>query len=104
VDAELSNHLPGLGEQVILTATMQMGGEAVALESAQVVLRHPDGVSETIPFTASGISIGAEWQPQAAGVYGIDVNVSAILPDGTVAQRSSYLAVEAFEDAPETRP
>jgi hypothetical protein len=46
----------------------------------------------------------AEWQPQAAGVYGIDVNVSAILPDGTVAQRSSYLAVEAFEDAPETRP
>jgi pimeloyl-ACP methyl ester carboxylesterase len=104
VDAELSNHLPGLGEQVILTATMQVGGEAVALESAQVVLRHPDGVSETIPFTASGISIVAEWQPQAVGIYGIDVNVSAILPDGTVAQRSSYLAVEAFEDAPETRP
>jgi pimeloyl-ACP methyl ester carboxylesterase len=103
IQATLSNHLPGLDEEVALNAVMTVGGEAVAFDSAQVVLTAPDGFSRLLPFTAEGAAIVARFQPDEAGVYGIDVSMSAVLPDGTIAQRGAFLALEAFVTAPEIR-
>jgi hypothetical protein len=103
IQAELSNHLPGIGEEVVLNATLNVGDEPVAVESANVVLHHPDGSLETISVSESGDGIVATWQPAEPGVYGIDINVRSELPDGSMAERSTFLALEAFEEAPEIR-
>jgi hypothetical protein len=104
VDATLSNHLPGLDEEVELTAVLRLGDEAIDIEDAEVVLNLPDGTSQTLAVTASGDGIAASFQPAQVGIYGVDINVRAVLPDGTVAERASYLALEAFEEAPERLP
>jgi hypothetical protein len=101
ISATLSSHLPGIGQQVLLTATLNLGNQPLALDSAQVVLTRPDGSAQSVPVTQSAAGIVAAWQPDAVGIYGIDLHMRAVLPDGTIAERSSYLALEAFEKAPE---
>jgi hypothetical protein len=103
IEAELSNYLPGLGEEVVLTATLQLGNEPLVITTAQVVLHHPDGRSELIQFSESETGIAASWQLQQPGVYGVDLNMGSVLPDGAVVERSTYLAFEAFDDPPEIR-
>jgi pimeloyl-ACP methyl ester carboxylesterase len=103
IDATLSNHLPGLNEEVELAATLNLGDEALAIENAQVILHRPDGVSEVLQFTQSGDSIAASFQLQETGIYGVDISLRALLPDGAIAERSTFLALEAFEEAPEIR-
>lgn len=103
IDAALSNQLPGLEEQVEITAELVAGGETLATESARVVITRPDGALQEPETAASGEGIVASFQPDEVGVYGVDITMRAILPDGTVAERSTFLALEAFEDAPEVR-
>ena len=100
IDASLSNHLPGLGEEVELTAVMNVGDEAVASEDAQIVLHHPNGVAELIEYAQRGNIVIARFSPEQVGVYGIDIVLRAVLPDDTVAERATYLALEAFRVAP----
>lgn len=101
ISSTLSSHLPGIGQQVLLTATLNLGNQPLALDSAQVVVTRPDGTTQNAPVTQNATSIVAAWQPDTVGVYGIDLHLRALLPDGTIAERSSYLALEAFEQAPE---
>ena len=103
INAELSNQLPGLDEPVEISAELVAGGEAVQTESARVVIERPDGTLQELQAAPSGAGIVATFQPDEAGVYGIDITLRAILPDGTIAERSTFLALEAFEDAPEVR-
>jgi hypothetical protein len=103
INATLSNHLPGLNEAVVLSATLNLGDEALVLDRAQVVLHQPDGFSQLLPITQGPDAITATFQPQQVGIYGMDINMRAVLPDGTIAERSTYLALEAFEDAPQIR-
>jgi hypothetical protein len=104
VVATLSNHLPGLGEEVEVVATIKIGGQPLPVDAAQVMLTHSDGTTESLPVTAAGDGIVASWQIEEVGIYGVDVSMRALLPDGTVAERTSFLALEAFEKAPETLP
>jgi pimeloyl-ACP methyl ester carboxylesterase len=103
IEAELSNHLPGVGEEVELTASMLLGDEAIPVESAQVVLIRPDGVSELLQLTEAGNGIVVNFVPEQVGIYGIDMTMRAQLPDATVAERGTYLALETFRVAPERR-
>jgi hypothetical protein len=95
--------LPGIEEQVEFTATLKVGEEALPINSAQAVLHHPDGRSELLSLSTSGMVVAASWQPEQPGVYGVDVSMSSVLADGTVVERSTFLALEAFSDAPELR-
>jgi pimeloyl-ACP methyl ester carboxylesterase len=103
IDAHISNHLPGLGEQVVVTATLNLGNNALTLDNAQVILRRPDGVSEVLAFEEISEGIRATFVPEEVGIYGVDLILRAVLPDGTVAERGSYLALEAFVEAPQPR-
>ena len=103
IEAALSNHLPGVGEQVELTATLNLGDEALAIESAQVAVYHPDGQTETMPVSASGTELRASWQPPQPGIYGIDVSMRSVLADGSVIERTTFLALEAFDVPPNLR-
>jgi pimeloyl-ACP methyl ester carboxylesterase len=99
----LSSHLPGINQQIELTATMTLGGDAIASESATVILTRPDGTLTTIATATDGDGITATIQPDQIGIYALDISLHAVLPDGTVAERTSYLAFEAFEEAPAIR-
>jgi hypothetical protein len=103
VDARLSNHLPGLEETVTVTAALRLGDEFVALERAQVTLIDPNGVAQALTVTPSGEGVVASFQPATVGIHGVDIVVRALLPDGTVAERSSFLALEVFTVAPSRR-
>ncbi len=103
IEARLSNHMPGVGEEVELTGALTLAGEALPLDRAQVVVRHPDGQAQSIPVSAIGAGVRASWQPEQPGVYGIDVSLSSAMPDGAVVERSAYLALEAFEEPPAVR-
>jgi pimeloyl-ACP methyl ester carboxylesterase len=103
IEAELSNYLPGVEEEVEVTATLQLGNEAVVLTNAQVVLHHPDGRAEIMQLSETNEGIQGAWQPQQSGIYGVDVSMSGLLPGGVLVERSTYLAFEAFEDPPEIR-
>ncbi|MCC6456268.1 MAG: hypothetical protein IT328_15040 [Caldilineaceae bacterium] len=103
IEAGLSNYLPGLDEEVTLTATLELGDEPLLLTNAQAVLHHPDGRSEIIQLSETNEGISASWQPQQPGIYGVDVIMRSLLPDGVLVDRSTYLAFEAFDDPPEIR-
>ena len=103
IDARLSNQLPGIGEQVELTATLTLGEEALPLDSAEVILHRPDGWSERIQFSERASGIEASLQPEGPGVYGVDITMSSASPDGAVVERSIFLAFEAFTEPPARR-
>ncbi len=103
IEAELSSYLPGVGEEVGLTAALSLGDEALAVDSARAVVRRPDGRDQSVPVATAGAGVRASWQPEQPGVYGIDVTLSSVLPDGAVVERSAYLALEAFEHLPAVR-
>lgn len=103
IEAALSNQLPGLDEEVEITAEMVVGGETVPVESARVTIIRPGGALQELPTAPSGDGVIASFQPDAIGVYGVDLTLRAALPDGTIAERSTFLALEAFEVAPEVR-
>lgn len=96
IDAALSNPLPRVQEQVEVTATLELGGEPIDFDHAEVVLHHPDGTAETIPVDEAGEVLNVAVEPESPGVYGVDVNMGTTLPDGTVAARAVYLAFEAL--------
>lgn len=103
IEASLSNHLPGVAEEVELTATLRLGDDTLPITIARVVLLDPDGYAEAIPLVVSDTGIEASLQPEQAGIYGLDVSLRSQLPDGAVVERSAYLAFEAFDDPPEIR-
>ena len=97
IAANLSSHVPSVGEQVELTATLKLEEQPLPVESGKVVIHTPDGRTEEVPFTGQDGGIGAIFLPEMEGVYGIDVDMSSVAPDGSIVQRSTYLAFEAFE-------
>jgi pimeloyl-ACP methyl ester carboxylesterase len=103
IRANLSNHLPALEEVVELSASMRVGDETLDLESAEVLLTDPSGFTRLLSITVDGAQIAASFQPDQEGVYGVDVKARALLPDGTIAERATFLALEAFITAPERR-
>ncbi len=100
LEATLSTHLPGVGENVEVTATLKLGEQALPVDSAQVVVHYPDGHSESLSISESDLGIEASWQPEQPGIYGIDVNIRSVLAGGIVVERTRYLALQAFETPP----
>ncbi len=99
IDAQLSSHIPAIGERVDMTATLTLGDVPISMDETTVVIHTPDGGSELIPVAdlAENGGIVASYLPEEAGVYGIDVNTRSFLPDGSVVQRSAFLAFEVVD-------
>jgi pimeloyl-ACP methyl ester carboxylesterase len=87
--------LPQVGEAVQLNARLTLNGEPLAIHSAEALVRAPDGSIQTVKLSSSGDSSTAAWTPKQAGLYGIDLQVSASSPDGIPVDRIAFLTVEA---------
>jgi len=82
-------------ETILLTACIELAGQAIPLRDVQARVREPNGNIKSIAFTAAGLEWQAEWKPGTPGLFGVDVVANASAPDGTMIERSAFLAIEA---------
>lgn len=86
--------VPALNEPVNVSADLSADGQPVALQSAQVILRKPDGSVEMLDMSISGNTAALEIVPRASGIYGIEVSVSALAAEGIPVDRAAFLSFE----------
>ncbi len=96
---DVNTLLPAMGEQVALVASLRLGSEDLPLREARASIRHPDGSSESIPLSVSGSQAKISMRPEGAGLYGVDLTAIGSAPDGTLIERSAFLAIEAQPQA-----
>jgi hypothetical protein len=102
LQANTDKVLPQVGEPVQLYARLTLNGAPLAIQSADALVRAPDGSAEIVKLAASGDSRTAIWSPKAAGLYGIDMHVTAVSPDNIPVDRVAFLTVEAQPKAGST--
>jgi pimeloyl-ACP methyl ester carboxylesterase len=87
--------VPALNETVTVSADLTAEGQPIALESAQAIVRKPDGSVETLGMEINGNTAALQVTPIASGIYGIEVSVIALAPDGMPVDRAAFLNFEA---------
>jgi pimeloyl-ACP methyl ester carboxylesterase len=92
--AQTDKTVPAINEAVQVSANLTDAGQPVPLQSAQTVLRKPDGSAETTPMTINGNTATLEITPKASGIYGIEVDVTAQTADGASIDRAAFLSFE----------
>jgi pimeloyl-ACP methyl ester carboxylesterase len=92
--AQTDKTIPSINEAVQVSANLTDAGQPVALQSAQAVLRKPDGSTETSPMTIDRNAATLEISPKASGIYGIEVDVTAQTTDGASIDRAAFLSFE----------
>ncbi len=95
LSANTSLTVPRVNEKVTVSAGLTLEGAPVSLASAQAILRHPDGSAETLDMPITGNSATLEITPRSSGLYGIEVDVTALAPDGAAIDRAAFLSFEA---------
>jgi pimeloyl-ACP methyl ester carboxylesterase len=96
LQASTNTLLPRMGESVQINAGLSLAGSPLPIQMASVLLRLPDGSSETLELAGAQASEAwqASWKPDQAGLYGLEVLASATTPDGFPLERSAFLVVE----------
>ncbi len=92
--ARTDSTVPALTETVNLYADLTKGDQLIPLESAQVSMRKPDGSAETLEMVISGNTASLGITPRESGIYGIQVSVTALAPDGMPIDRAAFLSFE----------
>jgi pimeloyl-ACP methyl ester carboxylesterase len=95
LSAKTSLTVPRVNEKVIISADLTIEGAPVSLASAQALLRHPDGSLQDLAMTIKGNSATLEVTPRSSGIYGLEVDITALAPDGTPIDRAAFLTFEA---------
>jgi len=95
LQAEASVLLPRMGETVKLTGALRLGEQTVPIDRAQAVIRDAAGGATVVELATTGGELDGSWTPIVAGPHAIDIVASGRLADGTVVERSAFLAVEA---------
>jgi len=94
LDAGTSTTLANRGEAITLTARLKSADSALPLESADALIRRPDGSTETVALHPQGNDFAAQYTPRENGVYGVEVRASAKVDDGFTVDRASFLTFQ----------
>jgi pimeloyl-ACP methyl ester carboxylesterase len=94
LNASVAPLLPQVQEIVNLEAALTLNGEPLPIAFAQVSLRAPDGDSLVFDLDVQESQATLSWQPEMEGLYGIDLLVAGLLPDGTRIERSAFLSIQ----------
>ena len=86
--------LPKLNEKVELSVDLILGDQPLTIQKAEAAIRSPNGQQEKINLTVEGKRARASWRPSQPGLYGIDLSVIGIAPDGLNIERGAFLSVE----------
>ncbi len=95
LSASTSQLLPGVGDDIVLTARLEMGGAVLPMQEVTAHIHRPDGGKEIVSFESEGDYYQTGWTPTVPGLYAIDIIATGVLEDGTPLERSQFLAVEA---------
>jgi pimeloyl-ACP methyl ester carboxylesterase len=101
--AELNTFLPQVNEEVHLTANLSLKGQPIDLQSAQAILRGPDGKAQTLALDLQNGQGQASWKLPEPGIYGLDVHAQALSADGIPIERTAFLALEVQPTSDRTR-
>jgi len=93
--ANTSLTTPRIKETITISATLSADGVPVRLERAETLLRNPDGSQETFAMAIDGNSARLDITPNAGGLYGVEVDITAQASDGTPIDRAAFLSFEA---------
>ncbi|MDQ3004845.1 MAG: hypothetical protein M3R47_05610 [Chloroflexota bacterium] len=86
--------VPALNETVTVSVDLAADGQPIALQSAQATIRKPDGSVETLDMVINGNTAVLGINPNASGIYGIEVSVTALAADGMPVDRAAFLSFE----------
>jgi pimeloyl-ACP methyl ester carboxylesterase len=87
--------IPNLGQMLTLKATLQADGANLTIDSAQALVRKPDGTQETVALSLNGDAYSAEYRPQQSGLYSAEIVLSGKNADGFGIDRAATLTFEA---------
>jgi pimeloyl-ACP methyl ester carboxylesterase len=87
--------VPAINDTVNVNAELTSEGQPVLLQSALATVRNPDGSVETLEMATNGNTAALEIIPDTSGIYGIEVSVTALAPDGMPIDRAAFLSFEA---------
>jgi pimeloyl-ACP methyl ester carboxylesterase len=92
--AQTNKTVPALNEPVHVSADLTIDGGPVPIQSAQAVLRQPDGSAEILDMIVTENSAALEITPKSSGIYGVEVTVTAQTADGMPIDRAAFLSFE----------
>ena len=93
LEATSNTLVPQINEQVRFDANLSLGGQSLEITEAQAVIKDSDGNTQTLNFPA-GQNISTTWIPTQAGTHAVDVVVTGVAPDGSMIERTDFLAIE----------
>jgi hypothetical protein len=94
LSADTSLTTPRIDEVVTVSAILSVDGIPVSIKTAQTILRKPDGTQETLSMAVDENSAILEITPNASGIYGIEIDITAEASDGTPIDRAAFLSFE----------
>jgi pimeloyl-ACP methyl ester carboxylesterase len=92
--ASTSLTVPRVDEAVVISANITSDGLPVAINTAQAILRRPDGSAETFAMSYNFNFATLEIIPKTSGIYGIEVDITAQNLDGRPIDRAAFLSFE----------
>jgi pimeloyl-ACP methyl ester carboxylesterase len=98
---DLNDFLPRVNETIRLTASLDLNGQPLTLQSGQANIRGPDGKTQSVAIDPQNGQ--ASWKLQEPGLYGVDVHAQALSPDGVSIERTAFLALEVQPTPERTR-
>ena len=103
LDASALPLLAQIDDAVTVNASMSLDGQPVDIQSAQARFRLPNGETLTLDLAVSAGLASLTWQPALEGLYGIDLLVTGLLPQGQVIDRTAFLSIQVQPTNPPTR-
>jgi pimeloyl-ACP methyl ester carboxylesterase len=93
LETRSSTLIPKVGQRVDLGADLFLNGQQLEITAGQAVIRGEDGKITWLEFQP-GRNATTSWTPLSAGLYAVDISVTGLVPDGSLIERSNFLALQ----------
>jgi hypothetical protein len=103
LEAQTSPTIPAFNQRVEVTARLQAAGQSLTIDSAQALIRKPDGGTVTLDLLRNGDVFSAVYTPDQSGLYAVQVLVTGKTPEGNAIDRAAYLSFEVQPSAEEVK-
>jgi hypothetical protein len=101
LSARTNPTIPAFGAPIEISASLTVDGQAVQVDSAQALIRKPDGSQETVQLTQNGEQFSTSYKPSASGLYAVEVLLTGQTEQGNAIDRAAYLSFEVQPAAEE---
>jgi hypothetical protein len=92
--AQTNPTIPAFGVPVKISARLTVAGQSITVDSAQALIRKPDGSQETVQLKQNGEQFSVDYRPEHSGLYAVSVLVTGKTAQGNAIDRAAYLSFE----------